>query len=261
MNLNNKKHNYNQGFTMLELVIIVSLLLVLGAAVTIWIDPVTRIGQAKDAKRREAVMALSAAFTDYAQSHKGALPILGAVTTEKKVICNTQSGAKLTCDGSTEYCLKIDDASFFTKNITNLPIDPDKSVDSNTGYYIKKDANDNISIGACDYDVSYVYDRPQLRATCDAYGGGYCWYGGGESTASCDTICAANNLTCVSAYTADTLCLIGDAGSTDYTCLSGCIAGASGKAPGWSDDNSCAYQLNTLNCSGSNDIYAVCPCQ
>ncbi|MFA6253068.1 MAG: type II secretion system protein [Patescibacteria group bacterium] len=261
MNLNNKKYNYSQGFTMLELVIVVSIILVLGAAVTIWIDPVTRIGDAKDAKRRDDVMVLSAAFTDYAQSHKGALPILGEVTTEKKVICNTQSGVKLTCDGSTEYCLKIDDTNFFTKNITNLPIDPDKSSDSDTGYYIKKDANDNISIGACTHSINYVYDRPQLRATCDAYGGGYCWYGGGESSASCDVICAANSLTCVVAYTADTLCLIGDTGSADYTCSEGCSAGASGKAPGWADDNSCAYQLNALNCSGSNDVYAVCPCQ
>lgn len=261
MNSNNKKYNHSQGFTMLELVIIVSLLLVLGAAVTIWIDPVARIGDAKDAKRRDAVMVLSAAFTDYAQSHKGALPILGEVTTEKKVICNTQSGAKLTCDGSTEYCLKIDDASFFTKNITNLPIDPDKSVDSDTGYYIKKDANDNISIGACVYDISYVYDRPQLRATCDAYGSGYCWYSSATSD-SCDTICAANDLTCVSlSHEADNLCLIGDAGSASYTCLSGCSAGTSTKSPSWTTSNTCTYQVGTLSCSDANSNNAVCPCQ
>ena len=247
---------------MVELIIIVSVILVLGVAVTIWIDPVVRMGETKDAKRREAVMVLSAAFTDYAHSHKGALPILGEVTTEKKVICNTQSGASLTCDTSTEYCLQIDDPSFFTKNMASLPIDPDKLVDSDTGYYIKKDANDNIIIGSCSYDVSEFYKQPQLRATCDAYGGGYCWYSGGESSASCDVICAANNLTCVSlSHEADNLCLIGDAGSASYTCLSGCSAGTSTQSPSWTTSDTCTYQVGTLSCADANSNNAVCPCQ
>ena len=246
---------------MLELVIIVSVILVLGTAVTIWIDPVARIGDAKQAKRRDDVNMLSAAFTEYAQAHQGALPILGAVTSEKKVICGTQSGAPLTCDTSTELCLKIDDPDFFSKNITNLPIDPDKSSDSDTGYYLKKDENNNISIGACEHGRGYVYERPQLRATCDAYGGGYCWYAAGVSTASCNTICEAEGLTCVSSSQAvDTLCLIGDAGSADYSC-GGCSAGTSGDAPSWLSDNTCKYQVGTLDCADANTANPVCPCQ
>lgn len=261
MNLNNKKISFSQGFTMLELVIVISIILALGVATLIWIDPVERIGAAKQARRQDDVMTLSAALTDYAKTHKGALPVLGAVTTEKKVICNTQSGAQLVCDTSTEYCLKIDDADFFAKNITNLPIDPDKSSDSDTGYYIEKDANNNIIIGACDHTFGYAYDKPQLRATCDAYGGGYCWYGGTESTASCDTICAAEGLTCASInQAADNLCLLGDAGSASYNCAS-CIAGTSGDAPSWLSANTCKYQVDTLDCSGANTANPVCPCQ
>ncbi len=250
------------GFTMLELIIIVTVILVLGAAAFIWIDPVERIGDAKQARRQDDVMTLSAAFTDYAKTHKGVLPVLGAVTTEKKVICNNQTGVKLTCDTNIEYCLKIDDADFFNQNITNLPIDPDKSSDSDTGYYIEKDANNNIIIGACDHTYGYAYDRPLLRATCDAYGGAYCWFGGSESTASCDTICAAEGLTCaVVNQTADTLCLLGDAGSASYTCISNCSAGTSGDAPSWLSANTCKYQVDTLDCSGANTANPVCPCQ
>lgn len=246
---------------MLELVIIVSVILVLGTAVTIWIDPVTRIGDAKQAKRRDDVNILSVAFTEYAQAHQGALPILGAVTTEKKVICNNQTGVALTCDTSTELCLKIDDEDFFTKNITNLPIDPDKSNDSDTGYYLKKDENNNISIGACEHSRGYIYERPQLRATCDAYGGGYCWYEAGASTASCNTICEAEGLICASlSQIADTLCLIGDAGSASYSC-STCSAGVSGDAPTWTASNTCTYQVGTLDCADANAANPVCPCQ
>ncbi len=261
MNSNNKKISINSGFTLLELIIIVTIILALGAATFIWIDPVERIGQAKQARRQDDVMTLSAAFTDYAQSHKGALPVLGAVTTEKKVICNNQTEALLACDTSSEYCLKIDDTDFFNKNITNLPIDPDKSSDSDTGYYIEKDANDNIIIGACDHTFGYAYDRPQLRATCDAYGGGYCWYGGTESTASCDTICQAEDLTCVSVtQAADTLCLLGEAGSASYTC-GNCSAGTSGDAPSWTSSDTCTYQVDALDCASANAANPVCSCQ
>ncbi|MDQ5938639.1 MAG: Type secretion system protein [Patescibacteria group bacterium] len=261
MNLNNKKISFSKGFTMLELVIIVSIILGLGAAVVIWIDPVERIGAAKQAKRQDDVTVLSVAFSDYAKTHKGALPVLGTVTTTKKVICNNQTNELLTCDADIEYCLKIDDADFFNKNITNLPIDPDKSSDSDTGYYIQKDANNNIIIGACDHTFGYAYDRPQLRATCDAYGGGYCWYGGTESTASCDTICEAEGLSCATInQAADTLCLLGDAGSASYSCGT-CTAGTSGDAPSWLSANTCKYQVDTLDCSGANTANPVCPCQ
>jgi type II secretory pathway pseudopilin PulG len=261
MNLGNKKtKHYSKAFTMLELIIIVSVILVLGTAVLIWVDPVERINDAKLARRQDDVMVLSAAFTDYTQSHKGALPIFGEITTAKKVICNNQTGLPLTCDTASELCLKISDTDFFTKNITNLPIDPDKTSDSDTGYYIKKDSN-NISIGACDYTAGYAYDRPQLRATCDAYGGGYCWYGAGASTASCDTICANEGLSCVSLSQAvDSLCLIGDAGSASYSCGT-CTAGVSGDAPTWTASNTCTYQVGILNCADANAANPVCPCQ
>lgn len=258
MNLNKK---FSDAFTMLELVIVVTMILVLGTAVFIWIDPVERINDTKSAKRRDDINILSAAFVAYAQSHKGALPVLGEITTEKKVLCATQSGLQLTCDASTEYCLKIDDPDFFNKNITNLPIDPNKSSDSDTGYYIRKDENNNIIIGACDATAGSVAERPQLRATCDAYGDGYCWYGGIESTASCDTICADEGLTCaIVNQGVDDLCLLGEAGSADYSCNE-CSAGTSGDAPTWMDDNSCTYQVGTLDCADTNTANPVCPCQ
>ncbi len=261
MNLGRIKNNNQHGFTMLELVIIVSVILALGAAVTIWIDPVQRIGDAKQAKRQEAVMMLSTAFTEYAQSHKGALPIFGEITTEAKVICNNQTGQLLTCDTSSEYCLAIDDADFFTKNISNLPIDPDKSSDSDTGYYIRKDADNNIIIGACDHTFGYAYDRPQLRSTCDAYAAVYCWYGE-ASTDSSYTICANAGLTCVSlSHTADSLCLISNGGNGSYTCASGCSIGTSTQPPTWTTGNVCTYQNGTLDCAASSSNNAVCPCQ
>lgn len=250
-----------QGFSLLELVIVMAVLMILGTALFFWIDPVEQVGKAKDKRRQQDILNIANAFADYSRDHKGALPILGQVDTNKKVLCTNQSGAQLTCGASTQYCLKIDDQEFFAKYLGKLPLDPDKTSDQDTGYYILRDANNNLTFGSCSYSVAEVYYKPALRATCDAYGSSYCWYDS-ESLASCNTICAINNLTCVSLSQAiDNLCLIADAGSADYNCVEGCGAGASGDAPIWADDNSCAYQVGTLDCSDPNSGYAVCPCQ
>lgn len=263
MNLNSAKNFLNRrGFTMLELIIIVSIILIIGTALAVWIDPVEKIGWAKDNRRFQDVMTLSNAFADYAEKHKGALPILGQVSTTPKVICNTQSGVALACDGSTEYCLQIDDSTFFTKNITSLPIDPDKTSDSDTGYYIKKDSNGFIVIGSCNYNESVVSHRLNIRATCDAYGGGYCWYTDADSVNDCDTVCADNGLTCVSmSHSVDALCLISEALNTEVYACSECNAEGSGYPPAWSDDNSCSYQVGTLNCANTSAAFPDCPCQ
>lgn len=246
---------------MLELVIIVSIILVIGTAVTIWVDPVEKIGWAKDNRRFQDVMTLSNAFTDYADKHHGALPILGEVSTTPRVICNTQSGVALDCGGSIEYCLKIDDDSFFTKNITSLPLDPDKTSDSDTGYYIKKDANDFIVIGSCNYNEAVVNHLLTIRATCDAYGGGYCWYSSSDSN-NCNTKCATNGLVCASlSEAADALCLISDSLNSTYSC-STCAAGASSEPPSWNASNACTYQVGVLDCAvGTSGTYSVCPCK
>lgn len=245
---------------MLELVIIVTVILALGTAVTIWIDPVQKIGWTKDNHRYQDVMSLSSAFADYAEKHRGALPIFGSVSTTEKVLCNTQSGSLVNCNGSSEYCLKIDDPTFFTKNITSLPIAPEKSTDADTGYYIKKDSNGFLIIGACNYDQAVVNHRLLTRATCDAYGGGYCWYSSANSD-NCNTKCAANGLVCASlSHASDSLCLLSDALNSTYSC-STCNAGAGTEPPSWGSSNTCTYQVGTLDCSvGASGGYSVCPC-
>jgi len=177
----------------------------------------------------------------------------------------------LTCDTSTELCLKIDDADFFTKNITNLPIDPDKSSDSDTGYYLKKDENNNISIGACEHARGYVYERPQLRATCDAYGGGYCWHVASDASHSCDQVCALVDKTCPTNATygpdknsaGTPLCVLNkvfDVSACDGYCTE--MNGAYPNNPPVQDNGECMIQSAAISCSAYTSAwYNICPCQ
>ncbi|NTW45160.1 MAG: hypothetical protein HGB14_12205 [Anaerolineaceae bacterium] len=107
-----------QGFANLtNLIVTVAIIAVLATAAFVWIDPIARIGEASDKKRAQDIAILKNSLAQYANENKGALPVLGAITTAKKVICSTQTGSNLTCDGENQLCLTIDDSDFLNKFI------------------------------------------------------------------------------------------------------------------------------------------------
>lgn len=188
-----------KGFTLARLIITVAVLAILSAAVFVWLDPVAKIGQANDRQRTQEVLEIVRAVNAYAKDHGGALPVLGAVPTTKVVICTEQSGSSLSCDGDSSTCLRIADSEFYQKYMAELPIDPDKSNNQDTGYYFKKGENNQLVVGACSpYGSENIVSTTTIQVTCSAYAGGHCWYLGASLDQNCDTVCTANNLDCVS---------------------------------------------------------------
>lgn len=258
------RYKSQTGFTLVQLIITSTIIVILGTAAYIWIDPVAKIGQAKNERRRHDVMIIANAINDYANNHKGVLPILGAVTTDKKVLCESQGGSLLTCGASSQYCLKVD-SKFLLDFLPQLPLDPDKTANTDTGYYLQKDSNNKLVVGACSqYGSTAITYTLNLKVTCDAYAGGYCWYNDGN-TDDCDTVCASVGKTCIknATYDSDTLCLLSDASSGDYNCSVDCAAIPSGDEPPFiSDDNSCGYATGIFSCSQASSYgLSICPCE
>lgn len=251
-----------KGFSLLELLIVLGVLIILGTAAFYWVDPVAQVGKAEDKRRQNDILNIADAFTSYARDHKGALPILGQVDSSKKVLCSVQPGTQITCGASTEYCLPISDQNFFDKYLGKLPIDPDKSSDVDTGYYILADANNNITFGSCSYSVAPVEYKARLIDACATYAGGYCWYGREVWSESCDTVCSANNKACPNgvSYNEDALCILNDLFNDPYTCTE-CAVGSNGYPPAWADDDSCGYTTSTIDCAQASGAIPVCPCQ
>ena len=253
------------GFSLLELIAVLGVIMILGTAVFFWVDPVAQTGKAEDKRRQQDILNIANAFTDYARDHQGVLPILGQVNTNKKVLCTTQSGNLLTCRESTQYCLPIDDAEFFAKYLGKLPLDPDKTSNTDTGYYIVRDANNNVTLGSCNYSVATVTYQPVLRATCDAYGGGACWYKHATEVfnTDCNAVCASNNKTCVANATSitDVACTLSGL-LTNYDCSSGCDPVPSNEPPFWADDSTCGYPTTVVSCTqASLGGSSICPCK
>ncbi|MFA5126801.1 MAG: prepilin-type N-terminal cleavage/methylation domain-containing protein [Patescibacteria group bacterium] len=259
----------NGGFSLAEIVIVVAILAILGAVIFYWVDPAAKVGTARDKKRQHDVLVISGALSDYVQKHKGALPVLGAVTTNKKVLCSSQSGSNLTCDGTSQLCLVVDDQNFYDKYLSALPVDPEKTDTTDTGYYLQKDSDGNLVVGACTYTDSAISTKPGIRVSCTAYAGGHCWYAG-IAGQTCDTVCAAQSLVCSSGatygpdvYTGNhPFCVLNKA--LGATCGTNCQAGTSDYPPSYTSDGlSCWTQSSAIACDSIRDAGDInaCPCE
>ncbi|MFA6307769.1 MAG: hypothetical protein WCS88_00915 [Patescibacteria group bacterium] len=175
--------DYNKGFTLVQLIISISIFLVLSAMVLFSLDVTSRNGKAKDTKRWEDVTAIAEAVGLY-QIDNNSLPasIAGATyidTAQKYVLCSTASS--LTCDGQSRDCLVIDDADFLGAYLGgSLPVDPEKTDSTDTGYYIARNG-DQMLFGACS-----SYDGTSIEYTARAKVPAVCGNGIIEDNEVCD---------------------------------------------------------------------------
>ena len=264
------------GFTMLQLIIVVAIILVLSAAVFTWIDPVAKIGETKNNKRTQDINIIATAIAEYSGDHKGVLPVIGEVATStKKVLCSSQSGSTLDCDGDSAIRLKVDDPDFY-KYLSEFPYDPDKDSSEDTGYYLFKDSNGQLEVGACDtYDNESISRTLSIKVTCPAYAGGECWYVSYDRVGDdCDDVCAEYNLTCVNnaVYGPDVdseetgFCALNQAFGYmgELRCASGCSSSDSSSGPPANQNgaSACYYRTHPVVCSGSTSgFFSVCPCE
>lgn len=174
----------NKGITLPHLIVAISIITVLAAGAIFAEDAISRTGRAKDAKRWQDIKALAKAVELY-QIDNDALPSDLNTTSidvdQKFVLCS--SAASRTCDGQTRACFVLDDADFLDNYLGgSLPIDPEKTSTTDTGYYISKTGG-KMTFGACDpyedTNIEYI-----AKATVADYQ--LCGNGITEGTETCD---------------------------------------------------------------------------
>jgi type II secretory pathway pseudopilin PulG len=145
------------GFNLIEIVITVAVLAIIAGTIMYNEDPEKRIGQARDAQRIQELDTIARAIETY-EVENHTLPTDFSMASlgigERVVLCST--AAQLTCNGQTKDCLVVDDPNFLGKYLPALPVDPNKSGVTDTGYYVTRaDNNSVLVIGACDtYDTA-----------------------------------------------------------------------------------------------------------
>ncbi|MBT6691052.1 type II secretion system protein [Candidatus Parcubacteria bacterium] len=261
-----------QGLTLVGLIMVTMIIVILGSAVFMWVDPVAKIGEAKDQRRREAVLMLAEAIAEYTHDHKGALPVLGSVVNgTKKVLCESQGGSNVSCSGDSADCLRIAHRDFYSDYLQQLPIDPDKSANTDTGYYLEKDSNGQLVVGACStYGSSAITKTTSVSVSCLAYAGGYCWEIATATTDDCDAVCSDADKVCVEKvkYGPDV-----DSSGTAYCDLNMAFGAACGtvcfeaSAPGFTpanlaDGSICGTRTTFFDCTNASAGYNnICPCE
>ncbi|MBT4209773.1 MAG: prepilin-type N-terminal cleavage/methylation domain-containing protein [Candidatus Komeilibacteria bacterium] len=161
------------GFTLIELIIAVGIIALLAAISVVAINPAKRIGQANDSQRNADLVAIINALELYTADN-AALPATFAASNvgenHKVVLCS--SAAERTCDGQTRDCLVVNDTDFLGEYLADLPVDPEKSTDTDTGYYISRTIGDIVVLGACEsyqstsIEISAKIELAAYTTTC-----------------------------------------------------------------------------------------------
>ena len=152
-------HRGRSGFTLIELLIVIAIIAILAAVAFVALDPLTRFKDARDSSRWSDVTALlSAIKIDQIDNGGSYLSSISSATSSwDYMISNatTTSGCNATpCDGSasTSSCVNLQglvDQGY----LASLPTSPNGSgtwSSTITGYYLNKNSNGTITVGACE---------------------------------------------------------------------------------------------------------------
>jgi prepilin-type N-terminal cleavage/methylation domain-containing protein len=145
-----------QGFTLLEILLVVAAIAILAGIVIIAINPNKQLGDTRNAQRRNDVNTVLNAVYQYTVDNNGTLPAgLDTTYTSAQVLGTDGSGCDSTCTATTTVAACVDLSGVLVSDyVTGIPIDPSNGTAANTDYYIERLDTGRITVGSCDAEQS-----------------------------------------------------------------------------------------------------------
>lgn len=135
------------GFTLIEILIVITIIGILASTLVIAINPARQFAKARDSQRESDLYGVLSAIIQYSAEHSGALPDTDG---------NSQTSnfpTSLTCIGTDPGCFNLGSAGEVDETIVpvymaSIPYDPQTGDGGDTGYLIQVDANDRLTASA-----------------------------------------------------------------------------------------------------------------
>ena len=135
------KQKARDGFTLLEMLLVIALIAILSSIVILAINPGKQLAEARNAQRRSDVNTILNAVYQYSIDHNGALPT-DIPDTQGETIC--KAGAA-DCSGYVDLNVLTDDEEY----LIDIPHDPDQECGgTDTCYGIYQSSSGRITVEA-----------------------------------------------------------------------------------------------------------------
>ena len=142
-----------QGFTLMELLIVIAIIIVLAAAVFVALNPAKRFQDARDATRASdignVVSALKTSQVDDGGAYIAAVAALTADTAYQIGTDAAACDAGCTAEATEAACADLTELET-DGYLGSIPFDPSTGALTKSDYYIMRNTSGTVTVGACD---------------------------------------------------------------------------------------------------------------